>query len=88
MTDDPHGVRTIPIGTPVIGFNGETIGHVRETHPHYILVQREGEHEDLEVPVHAIQGVSDGALHVSVNATATTPVDGVETAHRLNEPDA
>ena len=86
MSNDPHGTRAIPIGTPVIGFNGAVLGHVREAHPHYIRVQRTGEHKDLEVPVHAIQGVFDGALHVSVNETAVTPVDGVETAHRLNEP--
>jgi hypothetical protein len=86
MSDDPHGARDIPIGTPVIGFNGARLGQVREAHPHYIRVQREGEHEDLEVPVHAIQGVIDGTLHVSVNETAATAVDGVETAHRLNEP--
>ncbi len=38
MTDDPHGARNIPVGTPVVGFNGAELGYVREIHPHYILI--------------------------------------------------
>jgi hypothetical protein len=85
MTDDPHGVRDIPVGTPVVGFNGAPLGNVREVHPHYLLVGREGEHTDLEVPVHAILGFSDGQLKVSVNQDSVTEVDDVETAHRLGQ---
>jgi hypothetical protein len=85
MSDDPHGVRGIPIGTPVRAFNGDPLGFVREVQPHYLLVGQDGEHEDLEVPVHAIRGVVDGELQVSVNRWAVTEVDDVETAHRLNE---
>ena len=85
MTDDPHGVRDIPVGTPVVGFNGAPLGNVREVHPHYLLVGREGEHTDLEVPVHAILGFSDGQLQVSVNQDSVTEVDDVETAHRLGQ---
>jgi len=85
MTEDPHGVRDIPLGTPVLGFNGAELGHVREVHPHYILVGQDGEHEDLEVPVHAILSFADGQLHVSVNRSAVTEVDDVETVHRMDE---
>jgi hypothetical protein len=85
MTDDPHGARDIPVGTQVLGFNGVELGYVREVHPHYILVGREGEHTDLEVPVHAILRFADGQLHVSVNRSSVTEVDDVETVHRMGE---
>jgi hypothetical protein len=85
MTDDPHGVRDIPIGTPIQAFDGSILGEVREVHPHYLLVGREGEHADLEVPVHAIRGVVEGRLRVSVNREAVTEVDDVETAHRMGQ---
>jgi hypothetical protein len=85
MSDDPHGTRDIPVGTPVVGFNHTLLGHVREVHPHYLLVRREGEHADLEVPVHAILGFADGQLQVSVNQDSVTEVDDVETVHRLGE---
>ncbi|HKG26578.1 MAG TPA: hypothetical protein VKB09_13080 [Thermomicrobiales bacterium] len=82
---DPHGTHNIPIGTPVIAFNGDVLGTVREVHPHYLLVHQEGQHGDLEVPVHAIRGFEDGALRVSVNRGAVTDVDDEETAHRLGD---
>jgi hypothetical protein len=82
---DPHGTSDIPTGIPVIGFDGKSLGIVREVFPHYILVHEEGEHDDLEVPVHAIKGVENGALRVSVTRSSTSPVDDVETAHRLIE---
>ena len=85
MTDDPHGTRDIPIGTPVRAFDGSLLGTVREVHPHYLLVGQEGEHNDLEVPVHAIRGFSEGHLQVSVNRGAVTEVDDVETVHRMGE---
>ena len=85
MSDDPHGTRDIPLGTPVVGFNGAPLGQVREVHPHYLLVGREGEHADLEVPVHAILGFAEGQLQVSVNRDSVTEVDDVETAHRLGQ---
>jgi hypothetical protein len=68
-----------------VGFNGALLGIVREVHPHYLLVGEEGEHADLEVPVHAILGFSDGQLQVSVNRDSVTEVDDVETAHRLGQ---
>lgn len=82
---DPHYTSEIPIGMPVRGYSGGLLGYVREVHPHYILVGQEGKHDDLDVPVHAITGVSDGELHVSVNPEAVTEVDDVETAHRMGE---
>ncbi len=85
MTDDPHGARNIPIGTPVVAFNGSLLGHVREVHPHYLLVGQEGQHTDIEVPVHAIRDFTEGTLQVSVNRGAVTEVDDVETAHRQIE---
>ena len=85
MSDDPHGTRDIPVGTPVVGFNHTLLGHNREVNPHYLLVGREGEHDDLEVPVHAILGFADGQLQVSVNRDSVAVVDDVETVHRLGE---
>ena len=85
MSDDPHGTRDIPVGTPVVGFSGALLGNVREVHPHYLLVGQHGEHADLEVPVHAILGFADGQLQVSVNRSSVTEVDDVETAHRLGQ---
>lgn len=85
MSDDPHGARNIPIGTQVVGYGGTLLGHVREVHPHYILVGEDGQHSDLDIPVHAIVGFEDGTLQVSVNRESSTHVDDVETAHRLNE---
>jgi hypothetical protein len=83
MTDDPHGTRDIPIGIPVRAFDGTLLGNVHEVHPHYLLVGQEGEHADLEVPVHAILGFEEGQLQVSVNRESVTEVDDVETAHRM-----
>jgi hypothetical protein len=85
MTDDPHGARDIPVGTPVVGFSGMSLGFVREVHPHYLLVGQDGEHADLEVPVHAILDFADGQLQVSVNRDSVTEVDDVETAHRMGQ---
>ena len=85
MTYDPHHTSTIPIGMPVRRYSGGLLGYVREVHSHYLLVGQEGQHDDLDVPVHAITGVINGELHVSVNREAVTEVDDVETAHRLGE---
>jgi hypothetical protein len=82
---DPHDTASIPIGTPVIAYNGDLLGEVRDVHPHFILVHQEGEHGDLEVPVHAITGFEDGKLRVSVNRWSVNEVDDEETAHRLGE---
>ncbi len=84
-TSDPHNTASIAIGTPVIAFNGDELGLVREVYPHYILVHHSGEHTDMEVPVHAIQGFEDGKLRVSVNRWAVTDVDDEESFHRQGE---
>jgi hypothetical protein len=85
MTDDPHGTRNIPLGAPVRAYDGTLLGYVREVHPHYLLVGQEGEHDDLEVPVHAIRGLVAGELQVSVTRGAVTSVDDEETAHRMGQ---
>jgi hypothetical protein len=85
VSDDPHGARNIPIGTPVVGFDGKLLGKVREVHPHYLLVAEEGQHTDFEVPVHAIRGFVGGQLQVSVTHRSVSEVDDVETAHRQGE---
>jgi hypothetical protein len=82
---DPHGASAIPVGTPVRAYDGSRLGTVREAHPHYLLVGQPGVHEDLEIPVHAILGFDEGVLRVSVNRSAVTAVDDVETAHRMGE---
>jgi hypothetical protein len=85
MSSDPHNTSVIPVGTPVVGFDGRPLGFVREVYPHYLLVGQEGQHRDLEVPVHAIQGLVDGKLHVSVTRESVTEVDDEESAHRMGE---
>jgi hypothetical protein len=87
MTDDPHGTANIPVGTPVIGYNGQSLGKVHEVHPHYILVGEEGQHADLDIPVHAITGFDGGTLRVSVTRESSTLVDDQETAHNLLDED-
>ncbi len=81
MTYDPHNTASIPVGTEVIGGNGQPLGRVHEVHPHYLLVGQEGRHEDFDVPVHAIVGLEGGVLRVSVTRDSATLVDNVETAH-------
>lgn len=83
MSDDPHGARNIPVGMPVIALNGALLGHVRESYPHYLLVDQEDIHEDLNIPVHAIIAIEDGKLHVSVNREAASEVDHEETVHEM-----
>lgn len=87
MTFDPHGAKDIPAGTPVVGFDDSLLGTVREAYAHYILVDQEDEHEDLNIPVHAIQSFEDGRLRVSVNRASASEVDHEETVHHLNEED-
>ena len=82
MTVDPQD---IPTGTTVVGYSGEVLGKVREAHPHYLLIDQEGEHDDLDVPAHAIVGLVDGKLQLSVDLTALTRVDHEETVHREHE---
>jgi hypothetical protein len=82
---DPHNTRAIPLGTPVCAYDGTQLGTVREVQPHYLRVGVEGEHNDLEVPVHSILGFEDGVLRVSVKRSSVTEVDNVETAHRMGE---
>lgn len=79
MINDP---RDIPVGTPVMALNGEMLGKVREAYSHYILVDQEGVHNDLNLPVDAILEFVDGRLQVSVNREALTEVDHEETVHR------
>jgi hypothetical protein len=81
MSDDPHNMRRIPIGTPVVALNGEVLGTVRETHPHYLLVDQPEAHNDLDIPAHAVRGLVDGTVQLSINRTAATEVDHEETVH-------
>jgi len=62
MTYDPHNTASIPVGTPVVALNGELLGTVREAHAHYLLVDQADEHDDLNVPVHAVIGLVGGKL--------------------------
>jgi len=50
--------------------------------PHSILAHREGEHGDMEGPVHAIQAFEHGKLRVSVSRWAVTNVDDEESSYR------
>ncbi len=85
MTYDPHNARSIPAGTPVVALNGERLGTVREAYPHYVLVDQAEQHLDVNVPVHAIEGIVDGALRLTVNREALTEVDHEESVHRVRD---
>ena len=85
MTYDPHDTASIPVGTPVIARNGELLGTVREVHAHYVLVDQAAEHNDLEVPVHALVGLVDGRLQIAINREAVTEVDHEETVHHQHD---
>ena len=76
---------SIPLGTRVIGFDGEVLGAVHEAFEHYLLVRGDGEHDDFEVPISSITGRTGDAIQVSVTRQSATQVDDEETAHRLNE---
>jgi hypothetical protein len=81
MSFDPHDIQDIPKGTPVIGFDGSILGTVREAYSHYILVDQEDEHDDLNIPVHSIVSFEDGHLRVSINRASASEVDHEETVH-------
>lgn len=81
MTDDPHNMRRIPAGTPVVALNGEHLGTVRESHPHYLLVDQPDAHNDLDIPAHAVQDYAAGRVQLSINRSALTEVDHEETVH-------
>lgn len=82
MTDE---TLNIPVGTPVIARNGETLGKVREVHEHYLLIDQPGAHRDLDLPIEAVVGLEGGRLEVSVNREALTEVDHEETVHRQED---
>jgi hypothetical protein len=82
MAYDPHDTASIPVGTPVIALNGEVLGTVRESHAHYVLIDQPDEHLDLDLPVHAIESLTGGKLHITLNRSALTTVDHEETVHR------
>lgn len=85
MSFNPIDRTKIKVGATVVAINGEVLGQIREVYPHFLLVARAGEHQDLEVPVQSILNVDDGRIHTSVNRESTTSVDDVETAHRMIE---
>jgi hypothetical protein len=82
MTDFVDDASVIPLGTPVVAFDGSLLGEVHDAHRHYLLVGRDGQHGELEVPTQAILGLVDGQLRVSVNRGAVSEVDNEETMHR------
>lgn len=86
MTSKPQ--ENIPVGTPVIGLDGTSLGEVREVHPHYFLVGQEDQHEDIEVQTQSILCFADGTLTVSVTDESVKKVDNAETAHYLMDDEA
>lgn len=75
----------VPVGIEVVGFDGQSLGYVREAHPHYLLVGTGTPHQDLEVPVQSILGIEQGKLRVHVKRNSSSPVDDEESVHRLKE---
>lgn len=75
----------IPVGTPVIGFNGEPIGTVHEVHPHYLLVGNPDQHTDFEVPTQSIVEMTGDGVRVHVTRESSSLVDEQETAHHTVE---
>jgi hypothetical protein len=85
MPLNPVNPAEIKVGATVVSINGETLGQVREVYPHFIIVSRSGEHQDLDVPVHSILSVAGGRVQTSVTRDSSNRVDDVETAHRMIE---
>lgn len=81
MTSEQEQMKDIRSGMPVVALNGEKLGIVREAQSHYLLVDQQDAHNDLDVPANAIEGVVDGQLRLTVNRTALTEVDHEETVH-------
>lgn len=77
-----HQSGAIRVGAAVIAYDGSLLGEVREIHPHYLLVHRGGEHDDLDVPMHAVIGVENGQIRTHVNRDSVTAVDDEETPRR------
>jgi hypothetical protein len=82
MTEGRPDASKIQVGAPVIAYDGSLLGEVREVHPHYFLVHRGGEHDDLDVPMHAVIDVADGHIRTHVNRDSVTAVDDEETPRR------
>jgi len=76
---------SIPAGIEVIGYDGKSIGYVREAREHYLLVGTDSIHKDLEVPVQSVLGFQNGKLRVHVTRESTSAVDDEESTHRLDE---
>lgn len=75
----------LPLGMEVIGFDGESLGYVREAREHYFLVGTDSVHKDLEIPVQSVLGIRDNKLYVHVTRESSSRVDDEESAHRLDE---
>ena len=75
----------VVVGATVVALNGETLGHIREVRPHFILVATAGVHGELTVPLHAIVRRDGDHVHLSVNREALSPVDDEEAAGRRLE---
>ena len=83
MSQPQFDPQRIQPGTPVIASNGEHLGVVREAYAHYLLVDQEHEHDDLNIPVQAILEIDGTSVRVSINRDSASPVDHEETAHHL-----
>ena len=79
----------VPIGAVVVAANGETLGKVHSSHPHYFVFQRSGTSPatEWEVPMHAVAGVEGGRVQLTVNLEALTqiPAKQQSAAHRLDQ---
>ena len=76
-----------PVGHEVVAANGEVLGKVREAHPHYLIVERDGPPPtDFNVPMRAVAAVEEGRIVLRVNLEALTelPDEDQTAAHRLH----
>ena len=71
-----HG--DVPVGATVVAANGQPIGNVREVHPHYLVIEREFSSADLDIPLHAVVGIEEGSVRLSVNLEALTELPAEE----------
>ncbi len=82
MRFDSHQIAGLPIGTRVTGADGRPLGRVHEVYAHFVIVRDDDEpSSDLEVPAHAILGLADGILRVSITRASANPVDDGSTVH-------
>ena len=66
-----NAANDVPVGTPVVDLDGEPVGRIVTVYPHYVMVERHGEHPSaFRVPIGTIARVEGGRARLSIRASA------------------